>query len=540
MAEPGDRATDPVMAPILSGAHWQRLIARATRAEVSAGDRLFSAGERNYPLVLIESGQVQLVREALAWADEEVVADLGPGAFAGDLGMLNGHASFLTARATTTGTAYLLNRQALQQAMREDDELADIILRALWARREFLRKSPTAQSLKLVGHGSSTEFLKLREFAERLDLAYTAVDLGAVGGTHPGHDLPRGDLPVAYLLGTPIVRATPGIVAELLGLSYEPDDGGEMDLVVIGGGPAGLASAIYGASEGLRTLLLDSVAPGGQAAATSRIENYLGFPFGVSGMDLIGQASLQAIKFGVQICAPCEATDLRPTDGGVVVTLSDGREIAARAALITAGASYRTLSLPRWAEFEETSIYYAATALEVKQVAGSPSVVVGGANSAGQASLYLAANGSPVHLVIRGDDIGARMSSYLANRIVEEQNITVHLGSQLMSLEGDDVLEAVTIDTAGRVDARGLFCFIGADPASAWIRDVARDAAGFILTGSDVVAGSGHAPLPFETSVPRVFAAGDIRHGSMKRVAAAVGEGSSAVASVHRALAGLT
>jgi thioredoxin reductase (NADPH) len=316
-----------------------------------------------------------------------------------------------------------------------------------------------------------------------------------------------------------------------------------VDLVVIGGGPAGLAAAIYGSSEGLSTVLLDAVAPGGQAAATSRIENFLGFPFGVSGGDLIGQASLQALKFGVRLYAPCEAVRLEPAGDAIDVTLADGRIVRGRTAIVTSGAAYRRLALERWEDFERAGIYYAATPLEVRSVAESPVVVVGGANSAGQASLFLAANGCPVHLVVRGRELGGRMSSYLVDRLVEDPRVRIHTESNVVGLDGHHSLESVRIDTAGDVDARGLFCFIGAEPATSWLPALDRDADGFIRTGTDLTMQSlsqwqalGREPLPFETSTPRVFAAGDVRRGSMKRVAAAVGEGSSAVASVHQAL----
>jgi thioredoxin reductase (NADPH) len=317
-----------------------------------------------------------------------------------------------------------------------------------------------------------------------------------------------------------------------------------VDLAVIGGGPAGLAAAIYGASEGLETVLLDAVAPGGQAASTSRIENFLGFPFGVSGGNLIDQACLQALKFGVRVYAPCEAVHLAPVDDALDITLADGRIVRARSAMVTSGAAYRRLNLDRWGDFERAGIHYAATQLELRQVMEKPVVVVGGANSAGQAALYLAGNGCPVHMVVRGDDLGARMSSYLVDRLLEDPRIDIHTVSNVVGLDGDDVLERVTIDSVGEVDASGLFCFIGADPATGWLSSLDRDADGFLRTGTDVAVQTlahwqalGREPLPFETSLPRVFAAGDVRRGSMKRVAAAVGEGSSAVASVHRALA---
>jgi thioredoxin reductase (NADPH) len=537
---------DPVQAPTLTDAQWERLCAFGTPEDVAAGDYVFRSGDRDYDLILVDSGRLEVVRDSLWWIDEAVIAHTGPRSFVGELGLLNGQSAFLSARMTEPGRVLRVTRTDLRRLMAEDDELSDIILHALWARRESLRQGPAALTLKLVGAGASRDFLALRRFAERFGLAHTAValppnEMGSLGG----HGITVDDLPVAFIQGEPMLRATPGMVAERLGLSYEAHADEIVDLVVVGGGPAGLAAAIYGASEGLSTVLLDAVAPGGQAAATSRIENFLGFPFGVTGGDLIGQASLQAIKFGVRVYAPCEALGLRPAGDVLEVTLTDGRVIRTRTAIVTSGAAYRRLDLDRWEDFERSGIYYAATQLELRQVMESPVVVVGGANSAGQASLYLAANGCPVRLVVRGDDLGTRMSSYLVDRLLEEPRVEVHTSSRVVGLDGGDSLERVRIDSVGTVDARGLFCFIGAEPATSWLTDLDRDGDGFLRTGTDITTQSlerwqalGREPLPFETSIPRVFAAGDVRRGSMKRVAAAVGEGSSAVASVHRALAG--
>jgi thioredoxin reductase (NADPH) len=449
--------TDPTLAPHLTDAQWARLCALAEPREVADGDHVFRAGERDYPMILVETGEIQLVREALAWSDEQVIATMGPRSFAGELGLLNGQSAFLSARVSGAGRIRRLARADLRRVLAEDDELGDLVLHALWARRESLRRGAAALTLKLVGLASSRDFLALRRFAERFDLVHTAVELTPETlDSTADHSYALDDLPIAFIQGEPIVRATPGIIADRLGLSYEPGDEGTVDLVVIGGGPAGLASAIYAASEGLSTVLVDAVAPGGQAAATSRIENYLGFPFGVSGTDLIGQATLQAIKFGVRVCAPCEATALRSADDGLEVELTDGRTIRARTAIVTSGAAYRRLRLDRWEDFERTSIHYAATALELRQVAESPVVIVGGANSAGQAALYLAENGCTVHLVVRGHDLGARMSRYLVARIGDDPRVQVHLGSNVTALGGADTLETVRIDTVGEVPARGL------------------------------------------------------------------------------------
>nr|WP_315267818.1 FAD-dependent oxidoreductase [Microbacterium lemovicicum] len=537
---------DPLQNPTLTDAQWERLLAFGAPQDVAAGEDVFRSGDADYDLILVEDAEIEVVRDSLWWIEEAVLATMGARTFVGELGLLNGQGAFLSARVTRAGRIRRVSRPQLRRLMAEDDELCDLVLHALWARREALRTGPAALTLKFVGAANSGDFLSLRRFAERLDLVHTAVELDAAGAAQYSqtHEFDPSDLPIAFLQGEALPHATPGLVAERLGLSYQAHADEVVDLVVVGGGPAGLAAAIYGASEGLSTVLLDAVAPGGQAAATSRIENFLGFPFGVSGGDLIGQASLQALKFGVRVYAPCEAVRLQPTDGGLDVTLTDGRIIHARSAIVTSGAAYRTLPLDRWSHFEGAGIFYAATQLELRQVVESPVVVVGGANSAGQAALYLAANGCPVRLVARSGDLSARMSSYLVDRLVEDPRIEVHTGSQVTALEGSNALEGVRIDSVGDVDARGLFCFIGAVPATGWLSDLDRDTDGFLRTGTDIAAQSleqwqrlGREPLPFETSLPRVFAAGDVRRGSMKRVAAAVGEGSSAVASVHRALA---
>lgn len=539
-------AFNPVERPELTDAQWERLRAFGVVEDVQAGDYLFRSGDRDYDLILVDEGEVEVVRDSLFWIEEAVLTRSGPRTFVGELGLLNGQGAFLSARATQPTRVLRVSRPELRRLMAEDDELCDIILHALWARRESLRRGPAALTLKFVGRSSSSDLLALQRFAERLDLVHKSVAVEPDDlGVHANLGVSVEDLPIAYIQGEPIPRATPGIVADRLGLSYEANADEVVDLVVVGGGPAGLAAAIYGASEGLATVLLDAVAPGGQAASTSRIENFLGFPFGVSGGDLIGQASLQALKFGVRVYAPCEAVKLEPAGDLLDITLADGRIIRSRTAIVTSGAAYRRLDLDRWSDFEGAGIYYAATQLELRQVGESPVVVVGGANSAGQASLYLAANDRPVHLVVRGTDLGTRMSSYLVDRLMEEPRVQVHTASRVVGLDGDHALQRVRIDSVGDIDARGLFCFIGADPATAWLQALDRDADGFLRTGTDIAEQSlaqwqrlGREPLPFETSIPRVFAAGDVRRGSMKRVAAAVGEGSSAVASVHRALAG--
>jgi thioredoxin reductase (NADPH) len=531
------------ISPPLTDDQWHRLEHYATEVTAARGDALFTAGEQWYPLVLVDTGAVDVVRPANDWFGETVVASLGARTFVGELGVLSGQRAFLTARVAEEGRMLRLESPAFRRMMAEDDELGDLVLRTLWTRRESLSRGPAALTLKIVGHARSREVLALRTYAARLELAHTFHEIEPED--HVARDIRPEHLPVVFIQGEPVANATPGILAEKLGLAYADAEDATVDLAVVGAGPSGLAAAIYGASEGLSTVLLDRVAPGGQAAATSRIENYLGFPYGVSGAALIGQAQLQALKFGVRVFAPCEAVALEPSDDGVALTLTDGSVVRARSVILATGASYRALALDRWADFEGAGIFYAATPLEAKQVAGSPVVVVGGANSAGQAALYLSANACRVSLVIRGDTIDATMSNYLVERLADDPRIDVHVATQVVGIDGDDSLERVTLSNGTTLDCRGMFCFIGAVPPTEWLPNVATDDRGFLVTGTDVPLAEaaatlgllGRDPLPFETSVPFVFASGDVRRGSMKRVAAAVGEGSSAVASVHQALA---
>jgi thioredoxin reductase (NADPH) len=536
------------VSPALTADQWRRFTAYGTAAHSSAGQVLFQAGQQWYPIILVEQGSVDVIRPSNAWLDETRVASYGPSTFVGELGALSGQRAFLTARVRSAGRIVRIDSAQLRTLMREDDELAEILLRTFWQRRDLLTRGPAALTVKIVGPARSQAVLALRTFAARFELPHTWVD---VAPDFHRHGLTASDLPVVFVQGEPILNATPGALSEKLGLSYAEAESAAVDLAVIGAGPAGLAAAIYGASEGLSTVLLDGVAPGGQAATTSRIENYLGFPYGVSGSILVAQAQLQALKFGVRIFAPCEVVSLdteRPIgdrDDSLVLPLADGARVHARCVIIATGASYRSLALDRWADFEGAGIYYAATPLEAKQVENSSVTVVGGANSAGQAALYLSSHSCVVHLIVRGGSLDATMSAYLVDRLVDDPHVVIHLRTEVVEVGGADALENVTLSSGERLASRGLFCFIGAEPSTAWLPGVATDVHGFVRTGTDLSSSHaaqsfetmGREPLPFETSIPSVFAAGDVRSGSMKRVAAAVGEGSSAVASVHRALA---
>jgi thioredoxin reductase (NADPH) len=551
MSEPGSSEAHPM----LTDEQWLRLSNHGTPATLPAGTWIFRAGDQVSDMILVESGHVQIVRASTSDDDEAVVASYGPHQFSGELNLLTQQSAYLSARTSEPSAILRIGPDAFRALMDRDPELSDIVLRALIARRRSLRDGQAARSVEIVGGASSAAALALRTYAARLQLPHTWNEIETPSGAALARATSAAaeDLPVVITASTVIRRATPTLLAEHLGLSYRPQSEDEVDLVVIGAGPAGLAAGVYGASEGLRTLVLDSVAAGGQAAASSRIENYLGFTSGISGAELTATAAVQAQKFGARIASPCQVAGLHADGDRVRIVLADATTIRSRAAVIATGATYRTLPLERWAAFEGAGIYYAATEIEARACGPHPVAVVGGANSAGQAALYLAGRGSQVTLVVRGPDLQAGMSSYLADRIAADPNIQVRTSTHVSALHGDTHLQAITLtpsasggDTASSAaqDCVGLFCFIGATPASAWLDGLATDDHGFLRTDAqlddrdldDRWTTLGRRPLPFETSLPRVFAAGDVRAGSMKRVAAAVGEGASAVSSVHAAL----
>jgi thioredoxin reductase (NADPH) len=411
----------------------------------------------------------------------------------------------------------------------------------------------------------SSDALALRTYVARQQLPHTWTDADTPEGTAllRAVGTEAGDLPVVITTSGVLLHATPGVLAEHLGLSYRAPASGQgvVDLIVVGAGPAGLAAAVYGASEGLETLVLEASVAGGQAASSSRIENYLGFTSGITGDELTGAAAVQAEKFGARIVSPCPVETLRPQGDAIGLRLEDGTELAARSVVVATGARYRSLPLERWTDFEGAGIYYAATGIEGRTCAKSHVAVVGGANSAGQAALFLAEHASSVSLLVRGPQLRAGMSAYLADRVLAHPHIDVHTGTEVAALHGTDHLEEITLRSNGRAagskgtaredglhesqPCSGLFCFIGAAPATDWLSGLAVDDSGFLRTDArlheeELQEGPwpdlGRRPLPFETSEPLVFAAGDVRSGSIKRVAAAVGEGAGAVSSVHAAI----
>lgn len=519
-----------------------------SRRQVGAGEYLYRAGDYGYDFYVVLSGSAVItVRDS---GHEREIVRYGPGGFLGELNMLTGLRVLVTARVAEPGEVIVVPAQTVRRVIETRPKLGDTILAAYIARRAVLLKS-AAVAIRIVGSRFSPESLRLREFLTRSRIPHVWEDADGRDVEVVLRDLgvTTADLPVLIAFGQVLRAATAGQAAEFLGLTVDSLPTRCFDLVVVGGGPSGLAAAVYGASEGLRTLGVDMNAAGGQAATSSRIENYLGFPTGISGGDLTQRAVVQAERFGAHLSAPCAASSLHEQAGHLVVQLTDGSDVAGRAVIAATGARYRRIDADNLAEFEGNGVYYAATEMEARLCAPAPVVVVGGGNSAGQAALFLADLGCSVTLAVRGPDIGANMSRYLVDRVMEHTRIGIRTSTQVIRLRGDQVLKSVELATPQgivEVECTALFSFIGAEPASDWLSgSAALDDRGFVLTdrglGPDDLSErwevSGRQPLPFETSYPGLFAVGDVRSGSMKRVASAVGEGSACVRSVHEYLA---
>jgi thioredoxin reductase (NADPH) len=523
-----------------------------SRRHVQVGDALYRFGQEDYEFFAIVDAEVEIVGGTY---DEEInLAVHGPRRFLGELSLLTDETSRVMARVSKPGEIVAVPRAELRAYMARDPEFADIVLAAFIDRRQMLREGDGAASVQILGSRFSAQTQALRALLVRSGLPHRWVDLDAerdVDVLLARYGVRPADTPVVVTAFGVLRNPTPGELGQALGLTYRPVPGHLFDLLVVGAGPAGLAAGVYGASEGLSTVALDAVAVGGQAGGSSRIENYLGFPQGISGLELTERALVQAERFGVRISAPCGAVALHRADGFHVVTLMDGSEIPTRAVIVASGAVYKRPDIGGWAELEGQGIYYAATETEAGMCAGSSVVILGGGNSAGQAAVYLAGRECQVRVVIRGPDVNTSMSRYLVTRLEADPRIEIVTEAEISALHGKKWLEAVTLNSksTGRIDeieTPALFCFIGAVPATDWLAGlVALDDHGFIRTDHDLAGddlGSqwsaiDRLPLPLETSLPGVFAAGDVRAGNVKRVAAAVGEGSTAVRSVHQYLA---
>jgi thioredoxin reductase (NADPH) len=513
------------------------------------GDVLYREGDRDYDFVVVLEGKVAVI-EGYETPDQQVVGVHGPRRFLGEISLLTGQAAFVSAVVVVPGEVLVVPVDRLRALALEDPALGDVILRAYFLRRSILIEAGVG--FRILGSCYSPDTRRLREFVARNRLPHRFIDLDQdVGAEELLRQLgvQPAETPVVIWRKDCVLRNPSNIeLARAIGLPAPAPSSEVLDLLIVGAGPAGLAAAVYGASEGLATMLIDSIATGGQAALSTRIENYLGFPAGLSGAELAERAVLQAEKFGADLCVPAEAAGLVRTDGNHSVTLSDGSTMTARTVVIATGVRYRRLPAPDVERFEGTSVHYAATLVEAHLCVGEPVVVVGGGNSAGQAAVFLAARASKVRLVVREAQLGANMSRYLVDRLQRMPGVEIRLESEVRRLDGDPLLCRVEVEnrrTGERdwVDARALFVFIGAEPHTRWLGgDVAVDEHGFVLAGPDSVAavphgdGSPRRPLLFETTAAGVFAVGDVRGGSVKRVASAVGEGSMVVRVVHEYL----
>jgi thioredoxin reductase (NADPH) len=551
--------TDPAEDPFDTDAAFPRLGEEVLAVLEDAGERrplvageiLFRAGDPSSNFYVVLRGGVAII-DGFGSPAERVIGVHRELRFVGELNLVTGQPALLTAVVQEPGEAIVLSRDELQAVVSANQQLGDVIVNAFIARRGLLIGLGTG--LRLIGSHLAPESRRLREFLTRNRIPHRFLDLE----TDAQADLllrwlsiPPRETPL--LLGGSLVLRNPSNseVAEALHLRTATASEDLCDLVVVGGGPAGLGTAVYGASEGLSTVLVDSVAIGGQASTSSRIENYLGFPAGISGSDLAARAAVQASRFGARSAVPDTASALSFEDGHHVVELGGGERLRTRTVVLATGASYRRLNVERLEEFEGAGVYYAATQVEAQMCSGNPVVVVGGANSAGQAAVFLARHVSRVDLVVRGGDLAAGMSRYLVDQVEASPRIEVNLRTEVRGLHGDGSLEEVTLHdtnagTTRTVPVAAAFVFIGADPCTGWLGDaVATDDDGFVVTGDALAlthldpAGDGRqrSPFPLETSRPGVFAVGDVRSGSIKRVASAVGEGAMAVLLVHQYLA---
>jgi thioredoxin reductase (NADPH) len=540
--------------PRLEPAQIEMLAAHGERRPTEVGDVLITEGEPDPAFYVVLSGLVALV-ESYGTPEQRVVRVHGPSRFLGELGMLTGQVSLFTSVVVARGEVLAVPVEKIRKIVTQDAGLGDEILRAYLIRRSLAIGQGVG--FRIVGSRYSADTLRLREFASRNRLPHRFIDLETdAESEHTLRHLGIGprDVPLVVWGKRMLRNPSNAELAAMIGLRTGTDrDTTACDLLVVGAGPAGLAAGVYGASEGLRTVVLDAVAAGGQAATSSRIENYLGFPAGISGAELAERAVIQADKFGARTEVPVSATALRREDGHYVVQLDNGAAAVARTLVVATGARYRKLPVPGLEEFEETSVFYAATQIEAQICDQDPVVVVGGGNSAGQATLFLADHAAKVQLVVRENTLDEFMSRYLADRILADPRIKVLVHTEVRELLGDrGMLEAVVVEDIctgrrRRLEARELMVFIGATPCTAWLADsVELDSGGYIRTGAavaeraaEVFAELGRAPLPLETSAPGVFAAGDVRSGSVQRVASAVGEGAMAVRLVHEHLSGV-
>jgi thioredoxin reductase (NADPH) len=537
--------------PILTAAQISRIRSGGKIRHVKTGEILFEPDDTNIPFFVLLSGRMEVVQSDLT--GERPIATHGPGEFTGEMTMISGRRSLVRGRVTEPGEFLELGADGLRSLVAKDAELSEIFMRAFILRRlELINRGQG--NVILMGSRHSANTLRLREFLAGNEHPYTYVDLDADKTSQElldRFDVKLDEIPVVICNNRSVLR-NPSMqeLADCLGLNSAIDESQIRDLIIVGAGPSGLAAAVYAASEGLDVLLIETAAPGGQAGSSSKIENYLGFPTGVSGQELAARAIAQTEKFGAKMMVAHSVARLDCDRRPYKVVLDNGNRLPARAVVIATGAQYNKPGIPNLERFEGQGIYYGATYMESQLCEQEEIVVVGGGNSAGQAAVFLSQTARKVHMLVRSGQLSDTMSRYLIQRIEENPGIELHYKTEIVGLAGDTHLERVTWQdkSSGETsvhDIRHVFIMAGASPRTEWLRGcVALDDKGFILTGRDLETATGasawtlaRSPQLLETNLPGVFAVGDVRSGNVKRVASAVGEGAIAVHLVHRALA---
>ena len=536
--------------PKLTPVQISRITSHGRLRSVQSGEVLIEQGDRSVPFFVVITGEVEILRPL--GAQETLVTVHGPGEFTGEVNMLSGRRSLVRARVTKPGQVIELDHQQMLGLIQTDAELSDILMRAFILRRVELIAAGVGD-IVLVGSTYSADTLRIREFLMRNGHPYSYLDLERdpdVQNLLESFQVSASQIPVLICRGQIALRNPSNQeIADCLGFNESIDQTHVRDLTIIGAGPSGLAAAVYGASEGLDVLMLETSSPGGQAGSSSRIENYLGFPTGISGQELAGRAFNQAQKFGADMLV-VRAARLVCDHNPFVVELENGTRISTRTVLIATGAQYRKLPLENLSRFDGAGIYYGATFVEAQLCGGDEVIVVGGGNSAGQAAVFLAQTARHVNMLVRSNSLAASMSQYLIRRIENSPNIILRLQTEIVAVEGKDHLESVywrnrETGHTEKHEIKHIFVMTGADPNTRWLDGcIALDDKGFIRTGPELLPDNLNAagwpltrqPYFLETSLPGVFAVGDVRGGSIKRVASAVGEGSTAISFVHQVL----
>ena len=536
--------------PKLTPVQISRITSHGGLRSIQSGEVLIEQGDKSVPFFVVITGEVEILRPL--GAHETLVTVHGPGEFTGEVNMLSGRRSLVRARVTKPGKVIELDHQQMLGLIQTDAELSDILMRAFILRRVELIAAGVGD-IVLVGSTYSADTLRIREFLMRNGHPYSYLDLERdpdVQNLLKSFQVSASQIPVLICRGQIALRNPSNQeIADCLGFNESIDQTHVRDLTIIGAGPSGLAAAVYGASEGLDVLMLETSSPGGQAGSSSRIENYLGFPTGISGQELAARAFNQAQKFGANMLV-ARAARLICDRNPFVVELENGTRISTRTVLIATGAQYRKLPLENLSRFDGAGIYYGATFVEAQLCGGDEVIVVGGGNSAGQAAVFLAQTARHVNMLVRSNSLAASMSQYLIRRIENSPNIILRLQTEIVAVEGKDHLESVywrnrETGQTEKHEIKHIFVMTGADPNTRWLDgSIALDDKGFIKTGPDLLPDNLNAagwpltrqPYFLETSLPGVFAVGDVRGGSIKRVASAVGEGSTAISFVHQVL----